>query len=344
MSVRRPRLINDPSRMVGEMLEGYVAAHRHIIRLNEHGHVVRATPKDPGKVGLVIGNGSGHEPAMIGWVGPGLFDVNVPGEVFAAPGPSALVQGIKAAERGAGVLLCVSHHAGDLINAEIALERAQRQGAHVEMVVLYDDVASAPKGRERERRGGAGLFFVWKIVGALAESGAGLAECKAMAELVRDNTRTLTAAFGTVAHPVSGEALGDLEQNELVVGVGVHGEPGAQTNGDMTADALVGRMLASLLDDGEFQAGEEVCVLVNNSGALTLMELSILYRTVDRMLAERGIAVHRVWMGSYATTQDLAGFALSLCRMEEETRRLYDEPALGAGFVMPAPGHLGARL
>lgn len=344
MSVRRRKLINDPSRMVAEMLEGYVAAHRHIIRLDEHGHVVRATPKDPGKVGLVIGNGSGHEPAMIGWVGPGLFDVNVPGEVFAAPGPSALLAGIRTADRGAGVLLCVSHHAGDLINAEMALETARRQGTHVEMVVLYDDVGSAPKGREPERRGGAGLFFVWKIVGALAESGAGLAECKTMAERVRDNTRTLTAAFGTVAHPVSGERLADLEQDEMVVGVGIHGESGARLGGEVTADAVVGRMLPSLLDDGEFHAGEEVSVLLNNSGALTMMELSILYRAVDRILAERHIAVHRVWMGSYATTQDLAGFALALCRMDDEMTRLYDEPALGAGFVMPALGRLGAPL
>lgn len=344
MSVRSRKLINDPSRMVAEMLEGYVAAHRHIISLNEHGHVVRATPKESGKVGLVIGNGSGHEPAMIGWVGPGLFDVNVPGEVFSSPGPSALVAGIDAAERGAGVLLCVSHHAGDLINAEMALETAQRQGAQVEMVVLYDDVGSAPKGHERERRGGAGLFFVWKIVGALAESGAGLAECKAIAERVRDNTRTLTAAFGTVAHPVSGERLADLEPDELVVGVGVHGESGVQESGAVTADAIVGRMLSSLLDDGGFQAGDEVSVLLNNSGALTMMELSIIYRAVDRMLTDHQIAVHRVWMGSYATTQDLAGFALALCRMDEEMMRLYDEPALGAGFVMPTSGLLGATL
>lgn len=344
MSVRRRKLMNDPSRMVAEMLEGYVAAHHHIIRLDEHRLVVRATPKDRGKVGLIIGNGSGHEPAMIGWVGPGLFDVNVPGEVFAAPGPAALLAGIRAADRGAGVLLCVSHHTGDLINAEMALQTAQNEGARVEMVVLYDDVASAPKGRECERRGGAGLFFVWKIVGALAETGAGLAECNEMAERVRDNTRTLTAAFGTVAHPVSGEQLADLEPDQMVVGMGVHGDSGSRLGGEVTADAVVGQMLASLLEDGEFQAGEEVCVLLNNSGSLTMMELSILYRAVDRMLAEREIAVHRVWIGSYATTQDLAGFALSLCRMDEEMRRLYDEPALGAGLMMPAPGRLGATL
>ena len=336
MSIRRRRLINDPARMVADMLDGYVAAHPHIIRLNEHRHVVRANPKDRGKVGLVIGNGSGHEPAMIGWVGPGLFDVNVPGDVFAAPGPSALLAGILAADAGAGVLLCVSHHAGDLMNAEIALERARSAGASVEMVVLYDDVGSAPKGREPERRGGAGLFFVWKIVGAFAETGAGLAECKEMAERVRDNTRTITAAFGTVAHPVSGQPLSDLDQNELVLGVGVHGDSGIRVGGDASADVVVDRMLSTLLEDGDFRAGEKVCVLVNNSGALTVMELSIIYRAVDLLLAARDIAVHRVWIGSYATTQDLAGFALAISRIDEETSRLYDRPALGAGLVMAA--------
>ena len=343
MSVRRSRLINEPSRIVGEMLEGYVAAHRDVIRLDERRHVVRATPKDHGKVALVIGNGSGHEPAMIGLVGFGLFDLNVPGDVFAAPGPAKLSAGILAADRGAGVLLCVSHHSGDLINAEMALEAARSEGANVELVVLYDDVSSAPKGREPERRGGAGLFFVWKIVGALAETGASLTECREMAERIRDNTRTLSAAFGTVAHPVSGELLADIDQDEMVVGVGVHGDAGSPLGTNVTADGVVARMLPRLLEDGEFLAGDRVCVLVNNSGALTIMELSILYRAVDRILAERNIVVHRVWMGSYATTQDLAGFALALCRMDEETSRLYDQPALGAGLVMMASGRQEAR-
>lgn len=336
MTVRRRRLINDPARVVSDMLEGYVAAHRDVIRLDADGNVVRAIPKERGKVGLVIGNGSGHEPAMIGWVGPGLFDVNVPGPVFAAPGPARIATGIRSADRGAGVLLCVSHHAGDLMNARLALEMAHGEGIDVEMVVLYDDVSSAPKGREDERRGGAGLFFVWKIIGALAESGASLGRCREMAERVRDETRSLTAAFGAVAHPVSGEPLASLGRDELVVGVGVHGESGRPVAGSATADEVAARMTIALVEDAGLGPGDRVCVLLSNSGAMTLMELSIVYRGLERTLRERGIEVCRAWMGTYATTQDLAGFALSVCRIDDETLRLYDAPALGAAFVMPA--------
>jgi dihydroxyacetone kinase-like protein len=338
--VRRRRLLNDPAAAVAEMLEGYVAAYHHLIRLDEHGNVVRARPKERGKVGLVIGNGSGHEPAMIGWVGPGLFDVNVPGPIFTAPGPAALAHGIEAADRGAGVLLCVSQHAGDVINARLALEELPSSDLRVEMVLLYDDVSSAPKGCERERRGGAGLFFVWKVVGALAEAGASLDECKAMAEHVRDNARTLTAALGTVVNPASGEPLATLDDDELVVGVGVHGESSDDLADAATADALAELMTTRLLEDGGYRAGDEVCVLLNNAGAMTLMELSVIYRRVAEVLSEAAITVHRVWIGQYATTQDLAGFALSICRVDAEVRRLYDAPATGAGFVMPAPERL----
>ncbi|MDX2344704.1 MAG: dihydroxyacetone kinase subunit DhaK, partial [Acidimicrobiia bacterium] len=217
--MRTTKMINDPAAIVPEMLEGFAAAYSETIRY-EDGLILRADPKKSGKVGLVIGNGSGHEPAMIGWVGPGLFDVNVPGPIFTAPGPSKLVSGIKAADRGAGVLVCVSNHSGDVLNAEMALEDIEDEGLlDVETVILYDDVASAPKGNEEERRGSAGLFFVWKILGAYAETGASLQECKAMAERVRDNTRTLSATLGNCAHPVTGEAIGEIADGEMAVGV-----------------------------------------------------------------------------------------------------------------------------
>lgn len=335
MTVRRRLLINDPSDIVGEMLEGYVAANRHLIGLDEQGNVVRSTPKDPDKVALVIGNGSGHEPAMVGWVGPGLFDVNIPGPIFASPGPGRLSRAIVGADRGAGVLVCVSNHSGDRMNAELAVDAVREEGVRVETVILYDDIASAPKGRDSERRGAAGLFFVWKIVGALAEAGGSLDHCSEMAHRVRENTRTLSAAFGTVAHPVSGEPLADLKSDQLVIGVGVHGESDRAVDRDLTADEVASEMLDRLVEDGDFSSGDTVCVLLNNAGAMTVMELSILYRSVDRLLAEREIDVHRAWIGAYATTQDMAGFALSLCRVDDEMIRLYDAPAQAAGFAMP---------
>ncbi len=328
--MRATKLINDREDIVADMLEGFATAYPHIIKLQD-GLIVRAQRKAAGKVGLVIGNGSGHEPAMIGLVGPGLFDVNVPGPIFTAPGPSKLAEGVKAAENGAGVLVCVSNHSGDVLNAEMALEDLEDEGiTDVESVILYDDIDSAPPGDERNRRGSAGLFFVWKIVGAHAEAGATLAECRQMAERVRDNTRTLSATLGNCSHPVSGEAIGDISDGQIAIGVGVHGETGGGVLPVTTADSIVEMMMPRLIEDLPFAAGDEVCVLVNNSGSMTLMELSILYRRIAQILDASGISVHRVWLGPYATTQESAGFAISLCRVDAELKALYDAPAQGA--------------
>ena len=333
MSGRTKKLINKPENILSEMLEGYTTAYADIIRLTNDGLIVRTTPKPDGKVGLVIGNGTGHEPAMIGWVGHGLFDVNVPGPIFTAPGPAKIVQGIRAAERGAGVLVCVSHHEGDLLNAEEALEEAEDEGIeNVDMVILYDDVASAPKGREPERRGTAGLFFVWKMLGALAETSSDLAACKALAEKVRDNTRSLSMALDTCISPITGALMFELAADEIEVGMGVHGESGVYKGKMMPADGIIDQMLPPILEDMPFKSGDEVCVLLNNSGSLTLMELSILYRRVAHLLDDAGISVHRSWLGQYATTQEMAGFGLSLCRMDDQLKQLYDAPTNGAFF------------
>ncbi len=335
MSVRKKKLINKPENILSEMLQGFAAAYPDIVRLTDSGLIVRRQPKAPGKVGLVIGNGSGHEPAMIGLVGEGLMDVNVPGEIFTAPGPERIVEGIKAADNGAGVLVCVSHHAGDLMNAEMALELCQMEGiSNVEMVVLYDDISSAPKGREPERRGTAGLFFVWKMLGACAETGASLAECKAMAEKVRDDTRTLAMALTSCAHPITGETMFELPDDELEIGMGVHGEVGMGRQKLVSADATIELMLPPILEDLPFRAGDDVLALLNNSGSLTLMELFILYRRVAERLNEANIRVYRSWIGPYATTQEMAGFALSLCRVDDQLKQLWDAPANGAYLKM----------
>lgn len=332
MSARHKKLINQPHDILREMLEGFSAAYPEIVRL-EHGLVLRAQPKSAGKVGLVIGNGTGHEPAMIGFVGQGLFDVNVPGDIFAAPGSEHIVRGIRAADRGGGVLLCVSHHAGDLLNAELAMARCAAEGIpNVEMVVLYDDVSSAPKGREPERRGTAGLFFTWKLVGAYAEMGASLEECKAMAERIRDHTRTLAVALTSGTNPLTGQVMFELPDDEIEIGMGVHGEVGQGRRKLTTADATIDMMLPPILDDLPFVSGDEVLVLFNNSGSMTQMELFILYRRVALVLQERGISVYGTYIGSYATTQEMAGFALSLCKIDQVMSSLWDAPARGAGF------------
>ena len=332
---RFKKLINKPENILSEMRSGYAAAYRDVISLTDEGLIVRAQPKAYGNVGLVIGNGTGHEPAMTGFVGEGLFDVNVPGPIFTAPGPAHILRGIRAADKGAGVLVCVSHHAGDLMNAEMALEMAEDDGIDdVEMVVLYDDVASAEKGREPERRGTAGLFFTWKMLGAFAETSGDLAACKALAEKVRDNTRTLSMALDTAVSPITGKLMFELGEDEIEVGMGVHGESGVYKGKVVSADETVDLMLPTILADKPFVRGDEVCVLINNAGGLTIMELSILYRRVHELLDEAGIVVHRAWLGQYATTQEMAGFAISLCKVDEQLKELYDAPANGAFFKM----------
>ncbi|MCE2526754.1 MAG: dihydroxyacetone kinase subunit DhaK [Actinomycetia bacterium] len=335
MSVRTRLFLNDPAQAVSEMLEGYAAAHSDIIRISE-GMVVRATPKPKGRVGVVIGNGSGHEPAMIGWIGEGLLDVNVAGPIFSSPGPGGILGGIKAADRGAGVLLLVSSHAGDIMNATLAIDEAEDEGIEdVEMVILYDDVASAPKDRITERRGGAGLFFVWKMVGAIAERGGSLEDCARVARKARDRTRSLSAAMGTVAHPISGQPLGDPEDTSVAVGMGVHGEAGARLGEDVGADQISELMLERLVDDADLVPGDQVGLLLNNAGSLTVMELSILYRGARAVLERHGIEVARSWMGPYATTIDMAGFSFAICHLDNELTDLYDAAARGAAFTMP---------
>ena len=331
MSVRIHKLVNQPARIVDEMLDGFCAAYSDIVRRGGERLVLRAQPKAAGKVGLVLGGGSGHEPAMLGWVGEGLLDANVAGEIFAAPGPENMIAGIRAADCGGGVLVCVSHHAGDLLNAELALELCEAEGIDdVDMVVLYDDISSAPKGREPERRGTAGLFFVWKMLGAFCEGDVNLAAAKALAEKVRDNTRSLAVALSSCASPVTGQAMFEMAPDEMEIGMGLHGEKGMGRQKVLSADETIDLMLPRVLEDLPYQAGDEVLVLLNNSGSLTPMELFILYRRVAAKLAEADIRVYKSWIGAYATTLETAGFALALCRVDDQLKALWDAPANGA--------------
>ncbi len=331
MAVRTKKLINQPEDIQREMLEGLAAAYGDVVRLTDDGLIVRRKAKAVGKVGLVIGNGTGHEPAMIGLIGPGWLDVNVPGGIFAAPGPERIVDGIRAADRGAGVLLLVSHHEGDRINAEIALELCAAQGiGPVEMVLLYDDISSAPRGQEAERRGTAGLFFVWKMLGAYAETDATLEQCRVMAEKIRDNTRSLALALTPGSSPFNGAAMFDLPDDQMEIGMGVHGEVGQEQQAFTSADATIDLMLPPILSDLPYKAGDEVLVMLNNSGSMTQMELFILYRCVAQRLAEAGIQTYKAWIGRYATTQEMAGFALSLCKVDAQLKALWDAPAIGA--------------
>lgn len=321
------KMINHPKNLVREELEGYTAAYANWVRLVEPNMILRANPKSPGKVGIAMGNGPGHEPAMIGFVGEGILDVNVPGEIFTAPGAPRIVEGIKAADHGAGVLLYVANHAGDVLNAGMAIEMAHDMGLNVESVVLWDDIASAPPDQPEERRGIAGQMFPFKMAGSAAEEGLSLSEVKRIAEKARDNTRTLAVALTSCINPVTAELMFDLPVDEIEVGMGVHGEAGAGRRKLGTADEIMDIVAERVIRDRPYVAGEEVCVLINGMGSTTLMEMFILYRRLAAILSSKEITVYKARIGNFITTQEMAGFSLSLCAVDAELKHFWDAPA-----------------
>ena len=327
------KIINDRARIVDDMLDGYVAGHQDRVARGANPRViVRARPKSDGHVGLVIGNGSGHEPIAVGWVGEGLLDANAVGDIFAAPPPELILDGIKAADRGAGVILLISQHAGDVINGEAAVELASDEGINVRALLMYDDISSAPKGEEAERRGAPGTTFIYKIVGAAAEEGRAIEDLWALGSRVRDNTRTLAAAVAPGVSPLTGEPMFTLPPDEIYLGMGVHGEPGLARRPVEPAHALVRTMMTAIIEDMPFVEGDEVIPLVNGSGATTLMELLIVYREVAALLENLRIEPFKPMIAELVTTQESAGFSISLLRADEEMKRLWMEPCSAPYF------------
>ncbi len=329
------KLINDRNRIVDDMIDGYVVGHADRVRRAANPRIVtRSEPKSTGKVGLVIGNGSGHEPIAMGWVGHGLLDANAVGDIFAAPPPELILDGIKAADVGAGVILLISQHAGDVMNGEAAIELAQGEGITTEALLMYDDISSAPKGQESERRGAPGTTFIYKIVGAAAEEGRNLKALMQLGARVRDNTRTLAAAVAPGISPLTGEPMFELPADEIYVGMGVHGEPGMGRRQVEPASDLVDAMMTPIIEDLPFREDDEVIPLVNGSGGTTLMELLIVYREVAARLADHGIRTFKPLIGELVTTQEMAGFSISLLRADEEMKRLWLAPCSAPYFHM----------
>ncbi len=321
------KILNHPDSIVKDMIDGYVAAYSDYVKTSSNPRVViRSNPKAKGKVAMVIGNGCGHEPIAMGWVGQGMLDANAVGDIFAAPPSDLILEAIRESDRGAGVLLLISRHAGDVINGEMAVELAQMEGLNVEALLMYDDISSAPKGKEEDRRGAAGTTFIYKLVGARAEEGASLAELKALGEKVRDNTRTLGAAVAPGISPLTGKAMFSLPEDEIYLGMGVHGEPGLKSIKLDTAQAVVAEMMEAILDDLPYHAEDEVLVFVNGMGSTTLMELFVIYNEVATTLKAKGIKAYKPLIGEYITTQEMAGFSISLCLCQNEFKRLWDAP------------------
>ncbi|MGN7397309.1 dihydroxyacetone kinase subunit DhaK [Peribacillus frigoritolerans] len=325
------KLINEVDDVVSESLEGFVAAHHRTHRKVDdvNGLVLKKISNK--KVSIITGGGSGHEPVFIGLTGEGMANGVALGNVFASPDPQTILEVMKAAHTDEGVLCLVINYAGDTMNFEMASELAELDGLKVETALVTDDIASAPKGQESERRGVAGLLLITKVTGAATEKGYSLAESRQLAEKANEHTRTLGIALTPCSIPGSKPNF-SIKEDEFEFGMGIHGEPGIKTKKLETADEIVKDMVTALVNDLELKEGDEAVVLVNGTGATTLLELNIVYRQVATLLEKEGVLIHDSIIGSHCTSLEMAGASISILKLDDELKHLYNEPAYTSYF------------
>lgn len=327
------KFINSVETVEDEMIQGLIKAYpKYLKKVDGYNVVVRANKKE-GKVALISGGGSGHEPAHAGYVGEGMLDAAVAGAVYTSPASDAILEGIKAVATDKGVLMVIKNYTGDVMNFEMAAEMAEMEGITVKQVVVNDDVAVKDSLYTVGRRGVAGTVFVHKIAGALAETGADIDEVQAVAQKVIDNVRTMGAATLPSTIPASGKPGFELAEDEMEVGIGIHGEPGTHREKLMTANEITDHILEKILEDIDY-SGSEVAVMINGSGSTPLMELYIINNRVADVLAEKGIKVVDTYVGEYMTSIDMAGFSISLLKLDDQMKELLaakaDTPAIKA--------------
>jgi dihydroxyacetone kinase phosphoprotein-dependent L subunit len=329
------KFINQPANLIAEELEGMALAYPALLHYVPPDILVRAQPKAAGKVALAIGHGGGHTPSMGGFVGPGLLDADAYGPIFTCAPGVRIAEAIRRANRGAGVVLLISNHTGDVLNARLALRRASQEGIAVEGVLLGDDIATAPRSRLEERRGLGGLLFSLKIGGAAAEQGLSLADVAALMRAANERTATLMVAARPPTHPVSGQPMFEMPPGQIEVGAGVHGEAGVYRGAHLHADALIDMLIQRLLEDLNPLLEKRVLSFLNGAGGTSLMELHILNRRVHHALRAHGLEVAGSVVGSFFTTQEMAGFSLSLYALDSASQPLWDWPAQGPYFRWP---------
>ncbi|MSU91222.1 hypothetical protein GE300_16690 [Rhodobacteraceae bacterium 2CG4] len=336
------KLFNSAEAMVDDMIDGFVAAYPQVMRGRLDARVVvrRRDCKDPDrKVTLLIGNGAGHEPIAMGFVGRGLLDANVVGDVFAAPSADLILDGIREVTGAAGSILLISQHSGDVINGRAATMLAGEGGMNVLPLLMYDDISAAPPERRQDRRGAPGTIFIYKILGAAAEEGMDQAALMRLGEAVRDRTVTLAAAVSPGVSPLTGQPMFRLPDDEIYLGMGVHGEPGVGRVKTGPVRDLVVEMVERLLADRPIAAGGRAAVIVNGMGGTTQMELLTVWRETAAELRARGITPVAPMVGTYVTTQEMGGVSISLLEPDDEMLRLWcapsDTPAFPAIQMIP---------
>ncbi|CAH8708923.1 dihydroxyacetone kinase subunit DhaK [Paenibacillus thiaminolyticus] len=324
------KLINAPNDVVEEMIAGFAAAHpQHVRRLPEHNRsLVTAKDTAEGKVGILIGGGAGHEPAFMGYVGAGMADGVAVGNIFASPPPDPILEATKAIDKGEGVVFIYGNYAGDVMNFGMAAELAALDyGIPVGVVIVTDDVASAPAEERDNRRGIAGEFLVTKVAGAAAAQGYSLSEVVRVSNKANARTRSMGVGLTPCSLPQTGQPSFELEADEMEIGLGHHGEPGIEKGPLQTADRVAERLVHDILADMPLEPGSRTAVLVNGLGSTTRMELYIVFRRVEQLMSDRGIIIHRSYVGEYSTSLEMGGCSVTVLHLDDELEELIDYPA-----------------
>jgi dihydroxyacetone kinase-like protein len=321
------KLINAPDAVVREALEGMELAYGDRLRVSyDPAYIVRADAPVSGKVGLVSGGGSGHEPMHGGFVGPGMLDAACPGEVFTSPTPDQMMAATKAVDGGAGVLHIVKNYTGDVMNFEMAADLGRDEGVEVEAVVINDDVAVQDSLYTAGRRGVGITVLAEKICGAAAEERRPLAEVAELCRRVNGEGRSMGMALTACTTPSSGQPSFQLADDEMEIGIGIHGEPGRYREPMASASEVVDRLASAVVEDLPYASGDQVLAFVNGMGGTPLIELFIVYRELHHFLQERGITIARRLVGNYITSLEMAGCSITLLRLDDELTRLWDAP------------------
>jgi len=311
--------------VVEEMLSGYVKTHSDYVKLLEHdGRVVVTTNPVPGKVGVIIGGGSGHEPLFLGYVGKNFADAAVIGNINTSPSPEPCYNAVKAVDQGKGCIYLYGNYAGDVMNFDMGAEMAADDGIRVETVLVTDDVVSSEN--IEDRRGIAGDLFVFKAAAAAAAKGMDLDAVVAAAKKCNDNTRSMGVALSSSTIPVKGGTIFDMEDGDMEIGMGIHGEPGVRRGKIEPADQVVDEIMEHILKDFPLSEGDEVYTLVNGLGGLPLMDQYILHNHLEEVLREKGVKVYKSLVGNYATSMDMIGMGITIVKVDEELKELLDYP------------------
>lgn len=320
------KFINAPENLTKELLEGFALANSDLVSLLPNNLVVNKKLDSAERVTIVTLGGAGHEPAISGFVGEGMVDISVVGDIFAAPGPQACIEAIKIADKGKGVLFVVLNHAGDMLTGDLTMKQVAKEGLNVQKVVTQEDISNAPRSNSDDRRGLVGCIPTYKIAAAAAAEGKTLSEVAAIAQRFADNMATLAVAASGATHPSTGSVLADLGDDEMEIGMGQHGEGGGGRQKLKTADETAEIMLKGLLSDLSVKDGEKIMFILNGVGATTLMELLIVYRRCVELLKEKNIEIVANFVGEMLTVQEQAGFQMFMARMDDELVRLWNAP------------------